>query len=450
MTTTSFLKLQKPPFDTIPWDDAVNGNMDILDAYISRYMSTPNFVGAWTNSTLYTLGQTALDTSDGFFYNCLVTHTSAVSPTTFSADRVANPSYWVQLAIGSPTAGYAPLASPIFTGNPTAPTPTGGDNDTSLATTAFVAPAFNNIGRNLIHNPVFRVFQRGAGPFTANYTADRWLIQGATDTVSYSVGTLSDAGRTAIGDESAANFLVNAFTGSAAAGAYNHIAQRMENVRRLAGKTITVSFWAIANSGTPKLGINILQNFGTGGSPSAGVRALATGNSVTLSTTWTRYTTTIVVPSIVGKTLGSNNDDFTTLELWMSSGATNNAIAGNIGVQSSTISIWGVQLEIGSIATQLEKRDNQVELALCQRFYYSAPFSLSLYSAAGQAVWQTFTLPVNMRATPTVNSAGGATANASAVTFSALSSSTIQISITATALGVCSWTGATMIAVADL
>jgi hypothetical protein len=59
-----------------------------------------------------------------------------------------------------------------------------------------------------------------------------------------------------------------------------------------------------------------------------------------------------------GKTLGSNNDSFTGLEFFYSSGATNNAIAGNIGVQSGTINIWGVQLEIGSIATQLEKRDN--------------------------------------------------------------------------------------------
>lgn len=32
----------------------------------------------------------------------------------------------------------APLASPAFTGNPTAPTPATGDNDTSVATTAFV------------------------------------------------------------------------------------------------------------------------------------------------------------------------------------------------------------------------------------------------------------------------------------------------------------------------
>lgn len=36
-------------------------------------------------------------------------------------------------------AGKAPLASPVLTGNPTAPTPTAGDNDTSIATTAFVS-----------------------------------------------------------------------------------------------------------------------------------------------------------------------------------------------------------------------------------------------------------------------------------------------------------------------
>jgi hypothetical protein len=38
---------------------------------------------------------------------------------------------------------YAPLASPALTGNPTAPTPTAGDNDTSIATTAFVTGAIS-------------------------------------------------------------------------------------------------------------------------------------------------------------------------------------------------------------------------------------------------------------------------------------------------------------------
>lgn len=39
--------------------------------------------------------------------------------------------------------GGALLASPAFTGNPTAPTPASGDNDTSVATTAFVRTAIN-------------------------------------------------------------------------------------------------------------------------------------------------------------------------------------------------------------------------------------------------------------------------------------------------------------------
>lgn len=41
---------------------------------------------------------------------------------------------------------FAPLASPAFTGNPTAPTPTAGDSDTSIATTAFVTAAVATAG----------------------------------------------------------------------------------------------------------------------------------------------------------------------------------------------------------------------------------------------------------------------------------------------------------------
>lgn len=47
---------------------------------------------------------------------------------------------------GSAAATYAKLASPAFTGNPTAPTPLPGDNDTSIATTAFVQAAAASSG----------------------------------------------------------------------------------------------------------------------------------------------------------------------------------------------------------------------------------------------------------------------------------------------------------------
>ena len=45
--------------------------------------------------------------------------------------------------IATAIATKADLASPAFTGSPTAPTPTAGDNDTSVATTAFVQAAVN-------------------------------------------------------------------------------------------------------------------------------------------------------------------------------------------------------------------------------------------------------------------------------------------------------------------
>lgn len=47
----------------------------------------------------------------------------------------------------------APLASPAFTGNPTAPTPTLGDADTSVATTAFVAQALVAVGAGIPEAP---------------------------------------------------------------------------------------------------------------------------------------------------------------------------------------------------------------------------------------------------------------------------------------------------------
>ena len=60
------------------------------------------------------------------------------------ADRIAvwNGTTGTNIKDGGKTiAELAPLASPTFTGNPTAPTPTAGDNDTSIATTAFVLTA---------------------------------------------------------------------------------------------------------------------------------------------------------------------------------------------------------------------------------------------------------------------------------------------------------------------
>jgi hypothetical protein len=277
--------------------------------------------------------------------------------------------------------------------------------DTSRASVASVAAAgaaaANNVGRNILHNGAFAIAQRGVGPFTTNgYTVDRWWSNGNTDTKSITQGAILDAGRAAIGEESAAFYIGNTFTGNAAAGAYTAISQPIENARRLAGKTVTVSFWAVAASGTPKLGVSIDQYFGSGGSPSAQVNGV--GQSVTLSTTWTRYSLTFTIASMSGKTLGTANDHATFCNLWYSSGSTNATRSGTVGVQAATINIWGVQLEIGSVATPLEKPDPQQDLANCQRFYWTA---LVYVAPAADGSGTQLIYPTTMRAAPAI--AGG-------------------------------------------
>ena len=337
---------------------------------------------------------------------------------------------------------FAPLAAPVFTGDARAVTASYGDNDTSISTTAFVqsavAPAANNVGRNLVTNGTFVVAQRGTGSWTANanYTADRWAINLSTDVVSVSIAQLTDADRAAIGDESAIQVLQNAFTGNAAAGAFNAIYQPIENLLRLSGKTVTVSFWARRTAGTAtRIGVLLYQNFGTGGSPSAGVFVPA--QAVTISTTWARYTATFSVPSFAGKVTGTNGDHSTWLYLPFSSGSTNNAAFGNIGVQSGTIQLWGVQLEIGSVATPLDAGGSPAMiLAECERFFQTGTIVLAAYQNATQTVAASTALNVAMRATPTCAFTTGSNTNVSGLSVSALNNTGVQMVGTAQAAAV--------------
>jgi hypothetical protein len=255
--------------------------------------------------------------------------------------------------------------------------------------------------RNLLHNSMFNVAQRGAGAFVTSgvYTADRWQMVLSVSSLSITVVALADADRTGIGDEAAVSSLQSVVGGTAGAGDLAFFVQSIEGVRRTAAKTVTLSFYAKANAGTPKVGLNWAQGFGTGGSPSAQVNGSA--QAVTLSTSWVRYTATFAIPSAAGKTLGTAANDSLAIYFWLSSGATNNTLAGGIGVQSFTLQIWGVQLEIGSVATALEKPDPRYDLANCQRFYQTVVcgarnyFSATPSSVSAPSSWPT------MRATPT-------------------------------------------------
>ena len=85
---------------------------------------------------------------------------------------------WVTLNLSA----YAPLASPAFTGNPTAPTAAFGDNDTSIATTAFVQSALlggTAIARNLeveVRNQSGSTIPAGSIVYISGATGNRPLI----------------------------------------------------------------------------------------------------------------------------------------------------------------------------------------------------------------------------------------------------------------------------------
>jgi hypothetical protein len=297
---------------------------------------------------------------------------------------------------------------------------------------ASVTASLNNAGRNLIHNSLFNVAQRGIGAFTvAGYTLDRWVSSLSTDTASFSQFVLSDADRAAVGDEAASFALLNTWTGTSGAGALTAMQQRIENLRRLAGKTVTVSFWARSPTAGIKLGVELSQYFGSGGSPSA--FAPGTGVPVTLGTSWQRYSVTISVPSISGMTLGTNNDNYTTLAFWYSAGSNFATRAGNIGVQSGTVMVWGVQLEVGPTATPLEKPDPQQDLAKCQRFYQLAfAYGAGVGTVGGLFLTSVY-LPVSMRASPTITQTSNSDANLTSPSAGVTSPQSFYAAGTATA-----------------
>jgi hypothetical protein len=277
------------------------------------------------------------------------------------------------------------------------------------------------------------------GPWTTagSFTADRWNLALVGSTCSASIGAFGDAGRTSIGDEAAISFLGFNVTGTAGAGDYVEGYQRIEDVRRLAGKTITVSFWANVTVAGNKIGVSFTQAFGTGGSPSANVSGVGQAVSPpSASSTWARMTATFAIPSVAGKTFGTTaNTDFTQIELWFSSGTTYSTRSG-IGVQSGSFNIWGVQVEVASTATPLEYPNPQQDLARCQRQYQVIPqIFVSGYNAAGGLVFADYMYPVFMRALPAVVLSSPSYSNASAIAMNATYASHLRIQAAITAVG---------------
>jgi hypothetical protein len=295
---------------------------------------------------------------------------------------------------------------------------------------------FGQAAKNKIINGDFSVNQRNFTSTTSDsiYIYDRYLTRTSDGTGTYSAQTFTPGAAPVAGYEGK-NYLRIVTTGQTLASAVTNVQQRIESVRTFAGQTVTVSFWAKANSGTPKIATELIQNFGSGGS----TQVTNYAGQVTLSTSWARYSVTISLPSISGKTIGTS--DALYLLLFVSAGTDFNARTGSLGIQSNTFEFWGVQVEYGSKATPFQTATGTIqgELAACQRYYATSlgNGNAGIWDSATE-VWFGCRHPVQMRTTPSVTLLvtalsgrynGNVTSTGSTITFSELDNNGASVKI---------------------
>jgi hypothetical protein len=267
-------------------------------------------------------------------------------------------------------------------------------NDTNGTINITAAPYA--AGKNKFINGAFDNWQRGtsisltSGVFA--YTVDRFLAS-----CSFSAGT-STVSRQAFTPGTApvsgyeGNYFARLTCGSTTS-VWNY-RQNIENVTTFAGQTATLSFWIKASAANATTSVEVAQIFGSGGS--GNVVATYTGPSVT--TSWQRFSLTVNIPSIAGKTIGTSS--YLSITLYSTTG-----IASSLLVDT-----WGWQMEAGSTATAFQTATGTIqgELAACQRYYWRNTTGSTYGVLVNAAAFRTTTavdgqvvFPVPMRINPT-------------------------------------------------
>jgi hypothetical protein len=256
--------------------------------------------------------------------------------------------------------------------------------------------------KNYLINGGFRLWQRGTSFTSGNsYGADRWKHSfgdgaGTTSRQSFALGQTEVPGEP--------RYFWRHDRTSAATATSTVIRQRIEGVRTLAGVTATWSFYG--KCGLAKsFNIFIFQNFGSGGSPSSMVVIGPKAFSCTPS--WSRHQFAFDIPSLSGKTVGTNGNDYVEIVLQESG-----------SFSTFTLDLAQIQVEKGSIATPFQYRPVATELGLAQRYYCktydfetdpgtatSAGYvegGASGLSNGGHSIRVHWSFPVRMRAVPVI------------------------------------------------
>jgi hypothetical protein len=246
---------------------------------------------------------------------------------------------------------------------------------------ALITPASSG---NAIINGAFDIWQRGTSTTATGYTAaDRWLNV---------VVTNSTISRTTLAAGEVSTFAKRITTSNATNQVITRQALESNMANDLRGKTVTYSFYAKASANTNLEALlqgNTLADT-TGGSFTTFTEGVLSA-SVTTSTQ--RFTKTLTIPA-----------DSSSAGISLAFVTSNSPNAG-------TLDIWGVQLEVGAVATPFRRNANslQGELAACQRYYVrfvSGTDAYSQLSTYGPADGTTtaiipISFPTTMRVQPT-------------------------------------------------
>jgi hypothetical protein len=176
-------------------------------------------------------------------------------------------------------------------------------------------------------------------------------------------------------------------------------------------KSLTASFWVKSSkTGTYILEIDDNDN----------ARNINKSYTVNAANTW-EYKTITFEGDTTG-TLDNDNGFSFRVIFWLAAGSdwssgtlatswgptTNaNRAVGNVNLADSTSNefyITGVQLEVGTVATEFEHRSYGEELALCQRYfqYYENPPLRGVVAGSASGYRMAMVLPVVMRANPSL------------------------------------------------
>ena len=220
-------------------------------------------------------------------------------------------------------------------------------------------------------------------------TADRWEHNASGGSLDLSQQALT-VGQTDIPAQFKYFMRVACTTGNNNAGIW----QKIEDVTSVQG-TVTVSFYAKGtNPNGGSFQLNIRQYFGSSGSTE-----VDQNETFTVTSSWQRFTFTIQMQDISGKTISGGND-----YVWVYFRQPDTDTSTN----AWTLDFTGVQLEAGSTASDFEFEDYGTTLQKCQRYYYKLYKTQSNQNIGNASTFDTsgvyivLSWPTTMRGNPTV------------------------------------------------